>query len=98
MTGEITLGGFVLPVGGIKEKTMAARRSGVKTLVFPAGNKKDVEVSLYCADLIGGPRASRFVCVCVCVIQELPTHLVEGLDIHFANTYSDVYKVAFDSS
>ena len=46
MTGEITLGGFVLPVGGIKEKTMAARRSGVTTLVFPAGNRKDVEVGV----------------------------------------------------
>jgi predicted S18 family serine protease len=44
MTGEISLGGKVLPVGGIKEKTMAAKRSGVTTLVFPAGNKKDVDV------------------------------------------------------
>ena len=44
MTGEISLGGKVLPVGGIKEKTMAAKRSGVTVLVFPVGNKKDVDV------------------------------------------------------
>ena len=41
MSGEVTLTGKVLPVGGIKEKTIAARRSGVKTLIFPEGNKKD---------------------------------------------------------
>ncbi len=45
MTGEVSLNGKVLPVGGIREKTMAAKRSGVNTLVFPAGNKKDVDVS-----------------------------------------------------
>lgn len=41
MTGEVTLTGRVLPVGGIKEKTIAARRSGVKTLILPGGNRRD---------------------------------------------------------
>jgi ATP-dependent Lon protease len=69
MTGEITLTGKVLPVGGIKEKVMAARRSHVTCLVLPAGNRKDYD--------------------------ELPPHLREGLSVHFAASYADVYAVAF---
>lgn len=41
MTGEVTLTGKVLAVGGIKEKVIAAKRSGIKTLVMPEGNRKD---------------------------------------------------------
>ncbi|RQM30780.1 hypothetical protein B5M09_013114 [Aphanomyces astaci] len=70
MTGELSLTGKVLPVGGIKEKTIAARRSGVTTLVLPFGNQKDFE--------------------------ELPDYLKQGLDVHFATVYDDVYKVALD--
>lgn len=69
MTGELSLTGQVLPIGGLKEKTIAARRSGLKVLIFPEGNRKDFE--------------------------ELPAHLKEGLDVHFAKTYRDVYNVAF---
>ena len=68
MTGEVDLIGTVLPVGGIKEKTMAARRSGIRCLIFPKGNKRDWD--------------------------ELPTHLTEGIEVHFASTYADVFNVA----
>ncbi|QWV92523.1 endopeptidase La [Geomonas oryzisoli] len=69
MTGELTLTGRVLPIGGVKEKTIAARRAGLKVLIFPEANRKD--------------------------FQELPDYLKEGLEVHFAKEYKDVYKVAF---
>ena len=43
MTGEITLRGTVLPVGGIKEKILAAKRAGIKEIILPAGNKRDID-------------------------------------------------------
>jgi ATP-dependent Lon protease len=69
MTGELTLTGHVLPIGGVKEKAIAARRAGLKTLLFPEENRKDYE--------------------------ELPDYLKEGLSVHFAANYPDVYRVAF---
>ena len=43
MTGEITLRGRILPIGGLKEKTMAALRAGVSTVIIPAANEADLD-------------------------------------------------------
>jgi ATP-dependent Lon protease len=43
MTGEISLRGLVLPVGGIREKCVAAARAGIRTVILPARNRRDLE-------------------------------------------------------
>lgn len=43
MTGEVTLRGNALPIGGLREKSLAALRSGIQTIIIPKGNKKDAD-------------------------------------------------------
>ncbi len=43
MTGELTLTGQVMPIGGVKEKTIAAKRAKIRDIIFPAANRKDFE-------------------------------------------------------
>ncbi|NQX88831.1 MAG: endopeptidase La [Halioglobus sp.] len=70
MTGELTLTGQVLPVGGIREKVIAARRAGILELILPFGNRRDFE--------------------------ELPDYLSEGINVHFARNYREVFEFVFD--
>lgn len=69
MTGELTLTGKVLPIGGLKEKLIAARRSKLDVLIFPKENLRDYD--------------------------ELPAFLKKGLEVHFVDTYDEVYHIAF---
>ncbi|XP_042567564.1 LOW QUALITY PROTEIN: lon protease homolog, mitochondrial-like [Cyprinus carpio] len=69
MTGEVSLTGKILPVGGIKEKTIAAKRSGVTCIILPAENRKD--------------------------FSDLADYITEGLEVHFVENYSEIYKIVF---
>jgi ATP-dependent Lon protease len=69
MTGELTLTGQVLPVGGIREKVIAARRGKISELIIPDANRSD--------------------------IYELPDYLRQGLSVHFAKTYKQVFEKVF---
>jgi ATP-dependent Lon protease len=69
MTGEITLRGRVLPIGGLKEKILAAKRAGMKTVVLPKRNEKDIE--------------------------EVPRHLLRGMEFIFADHMDQVLAAAF---
>jgi ATP-dependent Lon protease len=70
MTGELTLTGQVLPVGGIREKVIAARRIKIMELILPYGNRRDFE--------------------------ELPDYLREGINVHFARNFREVFEFVFD--
>jgi ATP-dependent Lon protease len=69
MTGELTLTGQVLPVGGIREKVIAARRTRIMELILPFGNRRDFE--------------------------DLPDFLREGINVHFARSYREVFEFVF---
>ncbi len=72
MTGELTLTGRVLPVGGIREKLIAAKRAKANTIILPEENRRDV--------------------------AEIPQYILEGLTIHYAENYIQVYKLCFESN
>jgi ATP-dependent Lon protease len=72
MTGEITLRGRVLPIGGLKEKILAAKRAKLGTVVLPKRNKKDLE--------------------------EIPKHLMKGIELIFVETVDDVIRTALRRS
>ncbi len=69
MTGEVTLHGRVLPIGGVKEKVLAAHRAGLTHVILPEGNREDAE--------------------------DIPEHVLDTIELHFASTVEDVIDVAF---
>ncbi|HSM79673.1 MAG TPA: endopeptidase La [Bryobacteraceae bacterium] len=85
MTGELTLTGLVLPIGGVKEKVLAARRAGIRRVVLPKGNQKDLrdlpddaraEMEFIFADRIGD--------VLTALIPQLDEHRGRLRPIHHA--------------
>jgi ATP-dependent Lon protease len=75
MTGEISLRGLVLPVGGIKEKTIAAARAGIKRVMLPARNRRDLE------DI---PESTRSLLEFVWI-----DHITQALDVAFGEKPAD---------
>ncbi|XP_053406178.1 lon protease homolog, mitochondrial isoform X2 [Mercenaria mercenaria] len=69
MTGEISLTGKVLPIGGVKEKVIAAKRAGMKCVILPEENRKD--------------------------FSDLPEFIAQGIEVHYADTYADIFSVVF---
>ena len=74
MTGEVTLRGRVLPIGGLKEKTMAAYRNGIRTVLLPVDNEKDLE-EIYQTVRVG----LRFV-----TVEQVDAVLAEALALELA--------------
>jgi ATP-dependent Lon protease len=69
MTGEISLSGIVLPVGGIKEKVLGAKRAGIREVILPSENELNVK-------------------------EDLPAHMLEGVEIHFVRTAEQALEIA----
>lgn len=86
MTGEITLTGKVLRIGGLREKTVAARRAGCKTIIFPKDNMSDwielPEVCTACNDWKS-------------IITNILQNIKEGLEGHPVAWYSEVFDLVF---
>jgi ATP-dependent Lon protease len=76
MTGEITLTGLVLPIGGVKEKVLAARRAGINRVILPKGNRKDVTD-------IPEPARSEMEFIFAERIEEVLEHAVPGVAPRF---------------
>ena len=87
MTGEITLRGRVLPIGGVKEKLLAAYRAGIKTILLPKENLKDLEDVK--PELIGVVKADK-----------VPLVLIKGSDedgeFLYADTVTNGYAIEFE--
>lgn len=90
MTGELTVTGKVLRIGGLREKTVAARRAGAKTIIFPADNMSDwlelPEVYDSACGSMAGDGAD---------LRVLLQNIKEGIQGHAASWYADVFNLVF---
>lgn len=90
MTGELTVTGKVLRIGGLREKTVAARRAGAKTIIFPTDNM---------SDWLELPEVfySTYVSIAGCNTntKSLRQNIKEGIEGHAASWYADVFELVF---
>ena len=91
MTGELTVTGKVLRIGGLREKTVAARRAGAKTIIFPADNT---------SDWLELPEVSSIIHSSSCRHWDDRTdtrqqNIKEGIEGHAASWYQDVFDLVF---
>lgn len=91
MTGEITLRGKVLPIGGLKEKVLAARRAGIRRVIIPADNKKDLEE-------IPSQVRKEMTFIPVSEAEEVFKEAIEGFKIHTAAKNKSVGGVLIDGA
>lgn len=89
MTGELTVTGKVLRIGGLREKTVAARRAGAKTIIFPADNTSDwLELPQVSPRLAIGVPSGQ-------VLTSFDQNIKEGIEGHAVSWYSDVFDLVF---
>jgi ATP-dependent Lon protease len=91
MTGEITLRGKVLPIGGLKEKVLAAHREGIKIVIIPKENEKDLQ------DIPAEVRESLKIDMVETMDQVLQLALVKPLALH-VREISEEFNPVVDGS
>lgn len=93
MTGEMTLAGQVLPVGGLKEKILAAHRAGIKKIIAPAACRADIEHNVRFT-----PSAYLGISSYFSLTMQVPESVKDGIEIVYVSHVSQVIREAFAGS